>query len=495
MTDNRMMTQRRMTQRRKLASAVAAGLLVAAPLGAFFAAPAAAKNAAAPPGSGLSGINADATGSAAQLEVLVPGLLPLGNAAKGDLVNVSMPYATSTVGTGPTTSGTAAPAWPGTALANAGSLAETFSASFPTSLANLLNDHVAAYSTFPAQLNVKRTGKFAPPGGAGESTSTSGPGSTYSHSVLNDTVPLGPSSPLAAVTKLLPIGKSSSTPLIEVGSATTSTSGILHANSVRTSAQTKIGVVTVAGLIKINGVNSDATTTSNGTAGHQSSHVHVGAVTVAGVPASIGPNGLTLDKKAIGSLNLVPVANSVLEALKVAGITIRTIAPSSSIRGSAASVTSGALSIAFQDNDVPNLGALLPQLPLLLPNSLGVQVNLGTSQADADATPLPSVGDIGGTTPSTSNTTTPPGTGTNVGPSGGSVVPGGGITGSTLPPVSTSTAPQQESSPQLAGAADDEAFGLPVRVAWIVGAFVLALLAAGPLLAYANWQLLRGRSS
>jgi hypothetical protein len=37
--------------------------------------------------------------------------------------------------------------------------------------------------------------------------------------------------------------------------------------------------------------------------------------------------------------------------------------------------------------------------------------------------------------------------------------------------------------------------GIPVRVAWVVAAILLSIVAAGPLLAYANWQLLRGRTS
>jgi hypothetical protein len=37
--------------------------------------------------------------------------------------------------------------------------------------------------------------------------------------------------------------------------------------------------------------------------------------------------------------------------------------------------------------------------------------------------------------------------------------------------------------------------GAPVKVAWVVIAFLLSLVVSGPLLGYANWQLLRGRRS
>jgi hypothetical protein len=48
--------------------------------------------------------------------------------------------------------------------------------------------------------------------------------------------------------------------------------------------------------------------------------------------------------------------------------------------------------------------------------------------------------------------------------------------------------------PVLAPQHADVVFGVPVRVAWVVVALLIAVLAAGPLLMYANWQLLRGRS-
>jgi hypothetical protein len=482
-----------MRGRQKAAAAIAAGILIAGPSAAFWAAPATATSAAAP-GSELAGINANATASAVQFEIDLPGLLPLGNAARGDVVNISAPYATSAANTGPTTSGIASPAWPGTALSNGGSLIETFSPKVPHAIVKLLNDPVVARSTYPAQLNVKTKGKFDPTGsseaGIGTSTSESSAGATNSRSALTDAVPIGPTSPLAGVTKLLSLGKNAASgPLIEVGSAVAASQALVHSASVSTSSHSNIDTITVAGVIKIDGVSSDAAATSDGKRGKQSSHLHIGAVSVAGVAASIGPTGITLNKKANDSLSLVPVANAVLSALQVAGVTIHTVAPASQVKGSAAEVTSGALQIGFEDNSVPNLGALFPQLPLLLPNALGVHINFGASEADADATPLP-----GFTTPGTQPpATTPPSTGTTLptGPSGIPPVSGGSLP--TLPGATTPPLPGQ--TPVVAIPAANSVFGLPVRVAWVVGALVLSLFAAGPLLAYANWQLLRGRTS
>ncbi len=479
-----------MRPRQKAAVALAITVIAAAPTAALWAAPATATAPAAAPGSQLAGINADATATGIQVALLTPGLLPLGNSTVGNVVDVSAPYANSTVGTGPTTAGIATPAWPGSALANAGSLAETFSSNFPVALAKALNDPVLARSTYPAQLNVKESGTFAPPGaaqaGIGTSATQSSASGTSANSELTDLVPLG-STPLSALTKTLPLAKSAGGALIEVGSTTTSSVAHLHAASVSTAAETHVGTITIAGLIRIAGISSSAATSSNGKVGTRSSDLRVGDVTVAGVPASIGPKGISLASKNVGgSTGLIPIANTVLSALNVAGISIHTIAPTGHVTGSAATVTSGAVQVAFQDNAIPNLGALLPQVPNFLPNSLGVHVNLGLSQADADTTVLPSTGNPLSAPPPATSPSQP--VGGVVPPSGGGgvVPPSGGVSGA-VPPAGT--------PPIIASPAANVVFGLPVRIAWVVAAFLLSLLAAGPLLAYANWQLLRGRPS
>ena len=95
------------------------------------------------------------------------------------------------------------------------------------------------------------------------------------------------------------------------------------------------------------------------------------------------------------------------------------------------------------------------------------------------------------TPPSTPPATSPPATSqpdTSI-PSTG----GGGFT-NPPPGPGVTTAPQPGSSPVIASPQKATAFGLPVRTAWVVMSFLLALLLAGLMLSYANWQLLRGRS-
>jgi hypothetical protein len=283
----------------------------------------------------------------------------------------------------------------------------------------------------------------------------------------------------------LPLLGSKKGPLIDVASATTDTSVTVNASSVSTQAETHIGHISIAGVIQIDGVDSTAIASSDAVAGHHSSTLRVGGVTVAGVAASIGPDGITLNKKVQNlPINVIDVANTTLTALQQAGLVIKLVPAEGTDDGNKSSAESGSIQILFDDPNIPNLGALLPQVPLPLPNSFGFEVDLGGSQADAAATQLP-----GETGPPTSTGSSPPPSGSTSTSSGGvGSVPLPGGTGTTTPPVGGGGSP-------IVAAPTATVLGVPVHAAWVILAFLLSLLAAGPLLAYANWQLLRGRSS
>jgi hypothetical protein len=446
----------------------ATALMIGAPGVAFWAAPASGVGDGAP-GSNLAGINTNATSAAARVVTFTPGIAPLGDAVQGNIVEASLPYANSNAGTGPTTAGTASPLWPGSVVANLGNAAATFAPTTPQALVDLLNYPVAAHSAYPAQLHTQASDTFSP-GGFATSTTTSHAGTSNAHAVLTDLALLG----------------SKKTALIDVASTTTDTSVTINASSVSTTAHTHVGHITIAGVLDIAGIDSTATASSDGVHGHHSTELHVGRVTLAGVQASIGPKGLTLDKTTPKlPLDLLDVANTALTALQQAGLTIKLLPAEGLNEDNKGSATSGGIQILFKDPNIPNLGAVLPQIPLPLPNSLGLEVDLGGSLATAAATQLPDV--TAGPTPPT---TTPP-TGGSV-PGGGVSPPGfdGGIP--TGPGAVTVTTSPGGAGPIVAG---PTAFGVPLRTAWVIWAFLLSLLAAGPLLAYANWQLLRGRTS
>ncbi|HVV75509.1 MAG TPA: hypothetical protein VHC43_05685 [Mycobacteriales bacterium] len=459
----------RVPRHRRWAVLTATALMVGAPGVAFWAAPATGASGGSP-GSDLAGINTEATSAAARVVTFTPGIAPLGNAVAGTIVEASLPYADSQAGTGPTTGGTAAPVWPGSVVANLGNAAATFSPSTPQALINLLNDPVAAHSAYPGQLHTHETDTFNP-GGIGTATTTSHADGGTAHAVLTDLSLLG--------------NKKAS--LVDVASTTADTAVTVNASSVSTEAHTHVGHITIAGVVDIAGIDSDAIASSDGVKGHHSAELHVGAVTVAGLSASIGPDGLELNKQPQKTpIDLLNVANTALTALQQAGITLKLLPAEGVDTGNKATSTSGAVQLLFNDPNIPNLGALLPQVPLPLPNSLGLEVDLGGSQASAAATQLPSEATGPTTTPASSGPTTT----------------GGGTTSaccgspSTLPtgPGVTSTTPGA-ASPEFPPAAAVSAFGKPLQKSWVIWAFLLSLLAAGPLLAYANWQLLRGRTS
>jgi hypothetical protein len=186
--------------------------------------------------------------------------------------------------------------------------------------------------------------------------------------------------------------------------------------------------------------------------------------------------------------------------LQQLGLTVTTIAPSSQQNGQSASVTSAAVQVGFLDAHIPNPEG---EVPL---SSVGLDVDLGLSQASADATalppfvPFPSIA----TPPSTPAVVTPVTTAKTV--ASGSVISTSGsssVSTTTSVPAAISSAPSPavaapvpvSQTPSSFPAVTPASFlGLPVRVAWVVIAVLLSIVAAGPLLGYANWQLLRGRT-
>lgn len=455
-------------RQRRWAVVAATALMVGAPGVAFWVAPATGASSA-PPGSDLAGINTDATSTSARVVTFTPGLAPTGNAVTGTIVEADLPYANSTAGTGPTTGGTAAPVWPGDVVANLGNAAATFSPNTPQALVDLLNYPAAAHSSYPAQLHTHASDTFSP-GGVGTSTTTSAAGDSTSHAVITDLALLG----------------NKKTALIDIGSMASDTSVTINPSSVSTEAHSHVGHITIAGVVDIAGVDSDAMASSDGQRGHHASQLHIGAVTVAGLSASIGPDGIELNKKAQQApINALELANTALTALEQAGISVKLLPAEGTDDANTGNADSGALQILFNDPNIPNLGALLPQVPLPLPNSLGLEVDLGGSVASAAATQFPS----GGTTiqPTTA-------------PSGATAPPGGtpsGCCGSVGLPTGPGVVPTTPTgvTPVIAPTVQASALGVPIHAAWVIWAFLLSLMAAGPLLAYANWQLLRGRTS
>jgi hypothetical protein len=482
------MTRARPARRRVFLSVAALGIMAGLPLMAFAVAPTA--HADDSPGANLAGLNASSYATGVQAAPLTPGVVGAGNVSQGNLIEAEIPYAAASTSTGPSSSGVASPAYPGDTAAGAGNDLATFAPQFPAAFVSLLNDPVVARADYPAQVSVGTSSTYAPPGPSGTGVGTAAADAT----------------PSGATAQSATSRTSFATNVLTVGSSTAVSSTSLGASSVQASSHSDVGTIEImGGVVKIAGLSSDASATSDGNIGQPTSNFNLGAVTVAGTPASIGPNGITLSSNTQGGL-LVPTANQALGALQQAGISVHTVAPVTVLNGASATVTSGALVITFQDANIPNPSGQVPV------SSVGLDLNIGLSQASANATSLPPFAQFpfgsGGSGPPSQPAASIGSGVVSSTVSGGSVpvVSPGGIgslgssTGpsiaSTGAPTQTSTAPGGSSAPAaLVPSPPATLLGAPIKVAWVVIAFLLSLVVSGPLLGYANWQLLRGRKS
>jgi hypothetical protein len=465
---NRLRTKRG----RRTAAGVAAGLLVGLPLSAFLAAPSA--HADNSPGANLAGLNANAYSTALQFIPLVKGLVPAGNLSTGNFFQVSVPYASSSSETGPASNAIASPVYPGPVATGLPGALQTFG--FPASFAALTAYPVITEASYPPAPGRGSSGTYTPPAG-----STSGAGESKTSATES-----GASSQSNSNSSSFDNGQ------ITLGSSHTDTATVIKASSVADQARAEISHVSILnGLVEIASVTSSAAATSDGNNGTQTSDLHVGNVTVAGQPAYIGPDGLHLAGNS-NNVGVTQIFNSALTALQQAGISVTTINPNSTENGAVASVDSGAVQIEFTDPNIPNVGGQVPV------NSVGTDVDLGLTHADAQATvypPLPPITPITGSGAVTPISSGPAGSTSGPAPSsfGGSPAVSTNSGVSTPSAQSPSYAPTQS---QTAVSAQPASFvGMPTRMAWVVMSILISIVASGPLLGYANWQLLRGRKA
>lgn len=467
---------------RRASLAVAVATVLGLPTLAFFLAPSAQADES--PGANLAGIAASASATAVQVSPLTPGLVGAGNVSQGNLVEADIPYASSAVSTGPSSTAVASPAYPGDTAAGAGNAIATFAPQFPPQMVSLLNYPVVARADYPAQVSTGSSSTYSPPSGSGAGVGTASADATDSGSTASSS------------TSKNAFGASG----VTVASSTADSKTVVGASVVSATSRSHVGTIEIlGGLVKIAGISSDATASSDGNTGQPTSHFKLGAVTVAGLPASIGPDGITINGSGPAPF-LVPDANQALVALKQAGVSIHTIAPTTTFDGASATVTSGALVVQFQDANIPNPNGQVPV------SSVGLNLNLGLSQASADATALPPLGSLGafpggsGPSPSSSGAAVPSAGAGAVPVAAGNTSSAGMATTPAMASapqpgsVGTGAAP---SSPQAAAPLSPPTtlLGAPIKVAWVVIAFLLSLVVSGPLLGYANWQLLRGRKS
>jgi hypothetical protein len=447
----------------------------------------AAPAAVAQTAGGLAGYDLGATAAAVEFELNSPGLLPVGEATTGNVVSVDLPFARTSVSSGPSIDALGSPLYPGDAAAHLGTAIVTFGgpavpnepvlseAQYPATPSNGADE---TFSTPPVQ-----NGAFSI-GAASSESHASATGASVTANVGE--ISIGPA--IAAVASLVHIDTSKVTNTLHVGSST-----------VASSATSEAAGIDIAGLIQIASVTGTASGASDGSNGTPGAGLNVGKVTIAGQAAYIDQDGIHLASQNQGG-PLISAANTLLQNLVAQGVSVHTISPSETTNGAQTSNNSGALVVSLSGNTptVPGIPPLAPGLPPTPGQpSVPFTINLliGSAIARANATPLPTFPTL--TTPSDLGSV-PPSSGTFPSTDTGAI--SGGSAGVALSGAPALAAPSiQTIAPTGPGASASGAravlarVGKSIPVSLTVLVFVLAIMSSGGLLGYARWQLIDGR--
>jgi hypothetical protein len=487
---------------------LAAGILGTAGLAAFAPAAHAQGGYTSSSGNQVVGETVTAQAIAAQFAFNIPGVAPLPNT---NLIEEDLPFARSIVSTGPTVQSIGAPYYPGDILANLGGLESEFVPELPNTPYPFLAEaeypatpQYGASATFGGgQLSSKvpASSPVVPTGLSGTADASANGGSA--NGTLSDLV-VGPG-----------MG-SGGAPLLEVASEQADDAVNIGTALVSATASSVVKSIDVAGMVDISELDSEASSTSDGTTGTPKAVVQVGQVTVDGYQADIDDQGVHV----VGTNpapNGIPtpsqVQNSLNQTLSQDGITIRLLDPKETANGAEGIANTGGLVISLSHQfNVPfvNTGALTnnalqPCIPtqdvgeLPIPGLEGqtllgnvclpagtytaiASLTLGLATTDVNASSLQTISVPGTSLPSTplqSLGTAP-------------LSPLGGQTnlGTTTGPGTVSPAGTRAIGP---GLLKFPIRGLPPPLQWVVIGLILCVIFAYPMMLMARWQFLVGR--
>jgi hypothetical protein len=425
-------------------------------------------------GSEVAGYGMGALASAVRYQLNSPGLLPVGDAAEGNIFGVDMPFARITVTAGPVMGVVASPLYPGDTAAHLGTALATFGAP------GIPNYPVIAEANYPPAPGFGQDAAFAAPAIPGV-----GVGNAASHADANGATAEAHVSSLAVPTDA---------PLIGVGSSRSFNKVTVQPDLVTTTAEAHTGTITIAGLITIADVSASATASSDGAKAKPAAQLEIGKVTVAGQPAYIDADGLHLVGQQPVGTGVAPGVETLLaKTLAEDGISIRTVSPRTTSDAGLATADAGGL-VVILERTVPALGipgvGSIPGVPVPLGTPdlpLHIELTFGTAKVGVNATGVPVdaiATDASGPSAEVSGSSEvaeldPVGAGSSataaLGPSTGGSRPTSGL----QPAASTGRrAP----------------VGAPIPVPWIIAGVLVSIMLCGPLLGYARWQLLEGRS-
>lgn len=454
---------------------VALAALVVAIVGAFAAPVWAATRStarAAATGEPVAGYGLTARSTAIRYALASPGLLPVGDASKGDIFEVDVPIARTNVTGGPVIGVIASPLYPGDTASHLGTAIATFSPQAPA----IPNYPIVAEANYPPAPGFGQDAAFAAPAvpgvGAGSSASHAGPEGATADSQVNSVA--------------MPVDA----PLVSVASARTTNDVDLKEDSVVSTAEAHIGAINIGGVITIDGINAIATTSSDGKTPKPGAALEIGKVSVAGQPAFIDADGIHLvGQQPVGS-GVAPGVEALLQkTLKTDGLSIRAISPKTSTENGVASADTGGVLITIE-RTIPAVGVpglAVPNVPPGTPDiPLHIEITLGGAQTTATATV------VGADVEAASTGTDLPGAdvqGDQFAADIAPVGPGASATGALGQPTSTAGSLQP-----VAATGNPLPRGTPIPIAWVLAGVALSIALMGPLMGYARWQLLEGRT-
>ena len=393
-----------------------------------------------------------------------PGLLPVGDAEIGTLISVDAPLSRIGISAGPVVSALSSPLYPGDTVAHLGTALQTFGVPIPVP-----NDPVVAEANFPP----------TPSHGASASFSTAG---------LPAQVLSGQST--ASASSSTALARVASTDLggaFTTGTSDTATASDLQPSCVDVSARSTTAGIVIAGVVQIAGITGYAAARSDGATGVPQAELQIGKVKVAGLDAYIDRTGVHLSQQGVGAGVIGAVEATLQKALQASGTTIHLVDPSTTHQGGSATADSGAIVVSTKQL-LPGIGHPPQGTP---PIPLVVEVSYGHVQAAVNATSVPAA-PSDETTPTVGGSVDQPSTNSGASQGGGSLPVD---TGTSLPVSHAIAPPAPTGGSQVltANSVTPPGRGEPVPIGWILVGLVASIIAIGPLLGYARWQLLEGR--
>jgi hypothetical protein len=427
-------------------------------------------------GQVVAGYTASSVAAGFRYQLNSPGLLPVGDARVGTVAEFDVPFSRVNVDQGPVIDSLGSPVYPGDTAARLGSALGTFGAP------GVPNDPVLAESNFPPAPQFPTSAQF------NQSAAGNGTGAATASSTANQT---GGTADAAVTSATLAKGPGGSSPVSTSSIVTDATTDVGPA-CVDGSAQSRTSSIAIAGVVEIGGVVGYAAARSDGTKAVPQATLKIGAVTVAGLPAFIDGNGIHLaSQQPVGGAVVQVVTSLLQKTLASAHMTVKMLSPTTTVKDGMATADSGGLEIAVQQT-LPAVGqppAGTPPLPLqniVEYGAASVSVNATTAPAPGSQTPAVSGGSAGSggsPLPVVGGGTSTPGDITSG--SGGTLGAGSGFS-----PGAPAGAGGQPLATQPIAA---PARGSPAPIGWILVGILLAVVAVGPLMGYARWQLLEGR--